>query len=61
MRSVGVTAVIEAITPAVMPARRFRRGERVPVSGSANVSLIWSKKRKRTPSLAIEPYSACWP
>lgn len=55
MRSEGVTAVMEATTPAVMPAARLRSGERVPVSGSAKACLIWSKKRKRTPSLPIEP------
>jgi len=38
-----------------MPAARFRRGERVPVVGSAKLALMISKKRKRTASLAIEP------
>ena len=40
MRSVGVTAVIDATTPAVMPANRLRSGESVPVSGSAKDNLI---------------------
>jgi hypothetical protein len=60
MRSDGVTAVTDAATPAVMPASRLRRGERVPVTGSAKASLIWSKNRKRTPSLPIEPYNMRW-
>lgn len=56
MRSVGVTAVIEATTPAVIPASRFRPGDSVPVSLSAKACLIWSKKRNRTPSLPMEPW-----
>lgn len=40
IRSVGVTAVVEATTPAVMPAKRLRKGDKVPVSGSAKVSFI---------------------
>lgn len=42
MRSVGVTAVMLATTPAVIPAIMLRRGGRVPVSGSANAFLIVS-------------------
>lgn len=60
MRSEGVTAVTDAATPAVMPARRFRIGDNVPVSGSANISLIWSKNKNRTPSFPTEPYQDCW-
>jgi hypothetical protein len=38
-----------------MPPRRLRMGEVVPVTGSAKEFLMASKKRKRTPSLAMEP------
>lgn len=40
MRSLGVTAVIEATTPAVIPAPKLRSGDSVLVSGSAKASLI---------------------
>lgn len=55
MRSVGVTANVDATTPVTRPASRFRAGVRVPVSGSAKVDLIRSKERKRTASLAMDP------
>ena len=61
MRSDGVTAVADAAMPAVMPANKFRTGDSEPVSGSAKASLIWSKKRNRTPSLPIEPCDTRWP
>lgn len=56
IRSVGVTAKMEATTPDVMPARRLRVGVRVPVEGSAKAFLMVSKERKRTPSLAMDPW-----
>ena len=55
MRSVGVTAKVEATIPVATPASKFRIGVSVPVSGSAKEALIMSKERKRTASLAMEP------
>ena len=55
IRSVGVTANIEATIPEHEPARRLRRGESVPVFGSAKLDFIVSNVRKRTASLPMEP------
>ncbi len=55
MRSVGVTAKIDARIPEAIPARRLRSGVSELVSGSAKAFLMVSKVRKRTPSLAMEP------
>ena len=40
MRSVGVTAVMEATMPEHIPASMFLPGERVPVSGSEKDCLM---------------------